>query len=180
LEYEADNEQVAVTKSLLDIVKKVKAEKVTLYNDLEKLKLKFNSKDWEEPLRVARNTKWNFEVAMTPQGVLPAKLNNKVCVNVDVSEFRLPVDSEFYTFQVQDNQLYLSGETADGKFRSRLNLIKAEKLEQVKLILPGDEYNGVLDNLEGSIWLNLTDNYGVFSSKQDKYALTYIIAGRIE
>lgn len=175
ISYEAEDETVVLTESLLDVVKKAfKGDKITVWTENNNIIIEGENYRYEEPIKAIEPQEFKAEIKMTDIGIIPTIPKFKVQVRIPVSELSLPT-AEKYTLISDGNNLKISIEEV-GKLTKTLKLSQVKKLEPVTTTVFANYLLNMVNNLSGEIWLSFDENVIVLSKKAKEYALSYFLA----
>jgi len=175
ISYEAKDETIPLTESILDVVKKAfKGEKITVKTEDNNIVIEGESYFYKEPIKALEPQEFKAEVKMTEFGILPTKPQFKVQVKLPVSELSLP-SAEKYTLISDGKNLTISIEEV-GILTKVLKVSQTKKLEPVTTHVFANYLQNMVNNLSGEIWLSFDENVIALSKKGKEYALTYLLA----
>ena len=178
LEYSAkDTEKVPLTKTLLEpLGNGFKDEKIEVTADENNIVIKGKTETYNEPLIDAEPSQLPFTMTNTEVGVVPEKLPEraKVQVLLDASELDLP-SAEKITFVSDEDKLNVIIKNV-GEYTKTFKVKRKLKLEPHKIAFDGSYFATLVGNLDGEVWLTLTDAALALCKKTKDYALTYLLS----
>jgi len=175
LEYEADDENVPLTKTLLEPLNTgFKDEKVEVFTDQNHIIIKGKTETYNEPLIDREVGTIPFTMVMSELGRVPEKLNAKVQVSLKAEDLNLPT-AEKLTFTCDGESLKVSIKNI-GEYIKTLKPTRKNVMEELKVSFDGAYFGAVVSNLDGEVWLSMNEGAVVFSQKTKDYTLTYMLS----
>jgi len=183
LEYEAPEENVPLTHTLLDPLNKgFKDEKIQVFTDENSIVMKGATETYNEPLVEAEVGSLPFKLAMTSIGAVPEKLNPEnpqiegefIQVLMKADDLMLPT-AERLDFSCDGEKLTVAIKNV-GEYTKTFKPMKKDSLGKLDVAFDGDYYEAIVGNLSGEVWVSISEGAIVFSQKTKDMTLTYILS----
>ena len=177
IDYYATDEQVPLSKSLLDQMKRgfSAGNVMAVYTEDGKIHLDGETEHYEEPFTDAVPGDFPIEFIEDDMlGLVPKNLNAIVQLHVDSEDLANLPKAEEYLFQCDGEKLEVVVEDV-GKYTKKImpNIEKAKGELEVKF--NSVYFSKISHQFSGDVWLSLNEDAAVFSQKKDSYMLTYML-----
>lgn len=184
LEYEATEENFPLTKTLLDPLNTgFKDEKINVFTEEGSIVIKGKTETYKEPLTEGEVGEIPFKMVNTEMGVIPEKLNPEnpqvkgelIQVLLKGEDLQSIPTAEKFAFSCDGEKLTVTI-TNVGEYTKTFNPTKKESMGKMQVSFDGAYFANVVNNLEGDVWMSITEGAVVFSQKTKDLSLTYLLS----
>jgi len=177
IDYYASDEQVPLSKSLLEQMKRgFSAGKVmSVYTEDGKIHLEGETEHYEEPFTDV--VPGDFPIEFLEDGMLglvPKNLNAVLQLEADVEALAKLPKAEELLFRCDGEKLEVVVEDV-GKYTKKFVPIIEKSMGELEVKFNAAYYAKVINQFSGEVWLSLNEDAAVFSQKKDSYMLTYML-----
>ena len=177
IEYDASDEQVPFSKSILDQMKRgFGAGKVlTVYTKDDKIHLEGETEHYEESL--IEIAPIDFPIQFMEDdilGLIPERLNAIVQLSAEAEVLANLPKAEEYLFRCDGERLEVIVEDV-GKYTKKIVPNTEKSMDEVEVKFNAAYYAKVANQFSGEVWLSLNEDAAVFSQKKDDCMLTYML-----
>lgn len=175
LSYEAEKEDIVLSKSLHEQIKKGFSgdDEVTLLTENDTIRVIGEREKYEEPLIQPDEGPFPLEfVTDKEKGMLPKDLNANVHVAIDASQFTNLQKADEYAIRCDGEKLTVIV-TDVGTYRKVIPTHKVDVMDEVEMTFAGRLFRAIANQYSGDIWFALKKDGAVFSQKRKDYMLTY-------
>ena len=177
IEYDASGEQVPLSKSLLEQMKRGfgAGEVMTVYTEDEKIHLEGETEHYEEPF--TETVPGDFPIEFVEDdmlGLVPMNLNAMVQIEADAEDLANLPKAEEYLFRCDGKRLEVIVEDV-GKYTKKIVPNIENSMDEVEVKFNAAYYGKVSNQFNGKVWLSLNEDAAVFSQKKDDCMLTYML-----
>ena len=177
IDYYASDEQVPLSKSLLDQMKRGFSigKVMSVYTQDGKIHLDGDTEHYEEPF--TEIVPGDFPIEFTEDGMLglvPKNLNAIVQLEADVEALANLPKAEEFLFRCDGERLEVVVEDV-GRYTKRFIPIIERSMGELEVKFNSAYYAKIVNQFSGEVWLSLNEDAAVFSQKKDSYMLTYML-----
>lgn len=176
-EYDASDEQVPFSKSILDQMKRGfgGGKSMSVYTEDEKIHLKGETEHYEESLIEIAPVDFSIQFREDETlGLVPESLNAIVQIEIDVETLSNLPKAEEYLFKCDRETLEVIVEDV-GRYTKKLIPLNEISIEELAVKFNSTYYLKVANQFDGKVWLSLNEDAAVFSQKKDDHMLTYML-----
>jgi len=177
IDYDASDEQIPLSKSLLDQMKRgfSVGNLMSVYTKDEKIHLDGDIEHYEEPFTDAVPGEFPIEFIEDGMlGLVPKTLNAIVQIEADVGALANLPKSEEYLFRCDGEKLEVIVEDV-GRYTKRFVPIIERAMDELEVKFNSAYFTKVANQFSGQVWLSLNEGAAVFSQKKDGCMLTYML-----
>lgn len=175
LEYEATDENVPLTKTLLDPLNTgFKDEKIDVFTDEDHIVIKGKTETYNEPLIERDVGSIPFKMVIGEIGAVPEKLNPNVQVSLKAEDLNLPT-AEKLGFSCDGETLKVSIKNI-GEYTKTFKPTRKNVMNALDVAFDGAYFGAVVNNLDGEVWMSMNEGAVVFSQKTKDFVLTYLLS----
>jgi len=177
IEYDASDEQVPFSKSILDQMKRgFSASKVlTVYTEDEMIHLVGDTEHYEEPLIEIAPV--DFPIPFREDsilGLVPESLNAVVQLSAKSEVLANLPKAEEYLFRCDGEKLEVIVSDV-GRYTKKFVPIVERSMGELEVKFNSSYYLKVANQFSGEVWLSLNEDAAVFSQMKDGCMLTYML-----
>lgn len=177
VEYDASDEQVPFSKSLLDQMKRGfgAGKFMSVYTEDEKIHLEGETEHYEESLIEIAAVDFPIEfIEDALLGLIPKSLNAIVQLSAESEVLANLPKSEEYLFRCDGEKLEVVVEDV-GRYTKKFTPIIEKSMGELEVKFNAAYYTKVSSQFSGEVWLSLNEDAAVFSQKKDDHMLTYML-----
>jgi len=178
LEYEAGEEQVPLSKSLLEQMRYGFSgdKQMTVRTEGDKIHLEGTRERYEEPLMDVSVGEFPIPiVADKTLGLVPKDLEPQVQVMLKADTLTGLPKAETYLFRCDGEKLEVIVEDV-GKYTKELTPSKTQVLEEMEIKFDAGYFAKAANQFGGDVWLTFRPDVAVFSQKLKDSMLTYLLS----
>ena len=177
VEYDASDEQVPFSKSLLEQMKGGfgAGKFMSVYTEDGKIHLEGETERYEEPLIEIAPV--DFPIQFREDdilGLVPENLNAIVQFSAEAEVLANLPKAEEYLFQCDGEQLEVVVEDV-GRYTKKFVPIVERSMGELEVKFNSKYYGKVADQFKGEVWLSLNEDAAVFSQKKGACMLTFML-----
>ena len=177
VEYDASDEQVPFSKSLLDQMKRGfgAGKMMTVYTENGEIHLEGETEHYEEPF--TETVPGDFPIEFVEDdmlGLVPKSLNAMVQIEADAETLANLPKAEEYLFRCDGEKFEVIVEDV-GKYTKKIVPNIENSMDEVEVKFNAAYYAKVANQFSGEVWLSLNEDAAVFSQKKDDCMLTYML-----
>lgn len=179
LEYVAGEEQVPLSKSLLEQMRYGFSgdKQMTVRSEGERIHLEGTKEHYEEPLIDMEPGEFPVKfVADKTLGLVPEGLKAEIQVLVKADALTGLPKAKDYLFVSDGEKLEVIIEDV-GKYTRQITPSKAGVLNESEFKFDAGYFEKVANQFTGEVWLTLREDAAVFSQKSKDHMLTYLLSG---
>ncbi|MBA7676575.1 hypothetical protein ES703_84817 [subsurface metagenome] len=176
-EYDASDEQVPFSKSLLDQMKRNfgGGKLMYVYTEDGKIHLEGETEHYEEAF--TETVPGDFPIEFVEDiilGLVPKSLNAMVQIEANAETLANLPKAEEYLFRCDGERLEVIVEDV-GKYTKKIVPIIENSMDEVEVKFNSAYYAKVANQFSGEVWLSLNEDAAIFSQKKDDCMLTYML-----
>ena len=177
IEYDASDEQVPLSKSLLEQMKRGfgAGKFMTVYTEDGKIHLEGETEHYEETLIDIAPVDFPIKfIEHDVLGLVPESLNAIVQLEVDAEALANLPKAEEYLFRCDEETLQTIIRDVGQYTRTFVPNIE-RSMGELDVKFNSTYFSKIANQFSGDVWLSLNEDAAVFSQKKDSYMLTYML-----